>query len=122
MGEEKKEKIQLLRQLILMAEADYKLRISEYDFILNVAKSMNISQDEVDVLFAEDIKIRPPTSELERITQFMRLVLLMNVDKEVNQLELDLLNQLSLTLGLSPFATEKVLWEMASYPNNQIHF
>ncbi len=74
------EKLSLLKQLIILAQADNKVNNQEYNFILRIAKMLLVSQEELDSLFEKQIEYSPPKSEFERIVQFYRLVLLANVD------------------------------------------
>ena len=62
----------------------------------------------------------PPKLEVDRIVQFHRLVLLMNVDLEISHLEVKYIREAGIRMGLNPMATDKVLNEMNKYPNKVI--
>jgi hypothetical protein len=115
-----KEKLSLLTELIKLASCDKEVRQREYDFILAIAERLGVSKKDFDPLFHEYIEFSPPTSEFERILQFHRLVLLMNVDQQPGTKELEFIKDLGIRMGLSPLATNKVLSEMTNYPNNMM--
>ena len=71
-------------------------------------------------LFNLKVEYKQPKSEFERILQFHRMVLLMNIDKKADKRELNLIRNLGIKMGLNPFATEFILREMNNYKNNLI--
>lgn len=115
-----KEKLSLLTELIKLAQCDHKVREQEYRFLLTIANSLQVSREDFDALFEEHIEFTPPESEFERILQFHRLVLLMNVDEESSDSELEFLRDIGIRLGLNPNATNRVLATMNDYPNKVI--
>jgi len=115
-----KEKLSLLTELIKLARCDNEVRKQEYAFLLSVAQSLKVSKEDFDSLFETYIEFTPPESEFERILQFHRLVLLMNVDLETSDLELAFLKDIGIRIGLNPNATNRVLAEMHNYPNKVI--
>jgi hypothetical protein len=112
-----KEKLSLLTELIKLARCDQEVREQEYRFLLTIAQSIDVSKEELDSLFDKYIEFTPPESEFERILQFHRFVLLMNVDKETSDLEIEFLKDIGIRIGLNPMATNRVLSEMNLYPN-----
>jgi hypothetical protein len=115
-----KEKLSLLTELIRLASSDKTIREREYDFMLAISERLGISRAEYDKLFTANIEFTPPKSEFDRILQFHRLVLLMNIDQEAHRKELQILRDLGIRMGLSPLATEKVLTEMHNYEHKLI--
>jgi len=115
-----KEKLSLLTELIKLARCDQEVREQEYDFLLSIARSLHVSQEEFDKLFENYIEFTPPESEFDRILQFHRLVLVMNIDKETSDAELDFIRNIGIKLGLNPMATNQVLARMNDYPNKLI--
>ena len=115
-----KEKLSLLTELIKLARCDHKVREQEYEFLVTVAQSLAVSRGDFDLLFEEYIEFTPPKSEFERILQFHRLVLLMNVDKETNKIGRLQFEHLGIRIGLNPMATNQVLSEMDKYPDKVI--
>ena len=114
------EKLSLLTELIKLSRCDNEVREKEYTFLLSIAQSLQVSKEDFDGLFDEYIEFTPPESEFDRILQFHRLVLLMNIDEKTSDVEVNLLKDLSIHLGLNPMATNKVLETMHLYPNNVI--
>ena len=115
-----KEKLSLLSELIKLARCDHKVREQEYEFLLTIAQSINVSKEDFDSLFDKYIEFAPPESEFDRILQFHRLVLVMNVDQETSDLEIKFIKDIGIRLGLNPFATNQVLVEMNKYPEKVI--
>jgi len=114
------EKLSLLTELIKLARCDQKVREQEYIFLETIARSLQISKVDFDSLFDKYIEFTPPESEFERILQFHRFVLLMNVDQETSDKELEYLKDIGIRMGLNPNATNRVLDEMNQYPNKVI--
>ena len=115
-----KEKLSLLTELIKLAKCDHKVREQEYRFLLTIAQSLNVSREDFDSLFEKYIEFTPPESEFDRILQFHRLVLLMNVDQETSDSELEFVKDIGIRIGLNPDATNLVLVKMNEYPNKVI--
>jgi len=106
------EELNLLAQIIELAEADENLREKEYEFLLRCANILGVNRKDFDELFAGHIDFKPPKIETERILQFYRLVLLANVDLNVNPEEMAFLREAGFRLGLNPDAVEAVFIEM----------
>ena len=110
----------LLSDLIILAKADDIVTNSEYDFIQRIARRMNISSDEVDALFKNPLPSKTSFTELERITHFHKLVLLMNVDRETHSSEVSVIRTFGLKMGIRPGAIDQVLLEMEKYEDKII--
>ena len=109
----------ILRELIELSKIDGVNNI-EFQFLLTIASQIGVTKEDFKVLFEQYIKFLPPILEVDRIAQFHRLVLLMNVDAETSEKELDYLKTAGIKMGLNSLATEKVLNEMYKYPNKLI--
>ena len=116
----KNEKLGLLAQLIKMAQADQKIREVEFQFLLSLAAQMGVTKEDFKQLFEENIEFNPPRLEAERIVQFQRLILLMNVDLEIDDKEIEYIKDVGIRMGLHPSATNTVLEEMHNYKNKII--
>ncbi len=81
---------------------------------------MLVRKEDFDHLFEKYIEFTPPKLEFERILQFHRLVLLMNIDKETSDIEVEFIKDIGIRIGLNPLATNQVLTEMNKYPNKVI--
>ena len=118
---DKKEKLSLLSEMIAFVRSDHDVNQREYDFIDAIARHMDIRKEELDILFNdENTPYVPPKPESERILQFHRLVLLMNIDEVQHPKEIQTLKEFGLRMGLSPFAIERVLQIMNSFPNGVV--
>ena len=114
------EKLSLLSEMIAFARVDNSLKEIEYNFLLGVAKQLGISQTDFDYLLTNPVSYVSLKSYSERIVQFHRLVLLMNIDAEVSSKELNKLHNFGLRMGLNFDAINKVLELMESFPNKVI--
>ena len=121
MGEnEKKERLSLIVELIKMAKSDNSIRDIEFEFLLTIATQMGVTKDEFKELFEAYIEFNPPKLEFDRIVQFQRLVLLMNVDLHIDEAEILYIKDLGMRMGLHPMATNEVLKVMNDYPNKVV--
>lgn len=116
----KNEHLSLLKELIKMAKADEDVRQIEFEFLLVLSQQMGITKEEFLDLFEKYIEFYPPKLEHERILQFQRLLLVMNIDQHIEEEELDYIKQLGIRMGLHPMATNEVLRIMDDYPNKVI--
>ncbi len=114
------EKLSILSEMIAFAKADNVLRVAEYSFLVDVASSLGIEKAIFDGLLQEKAEKKILKTQAERIVQFHRLVLLMNVDREQHQSEIRKLHNVGLSMGLPPSAISQVLEVMHQYPNKVI--
>lgn len=114
------EKLSLLSEMIAFARIDKTLKEIEYNFLLGVAKQLEISRDDFDYLLDNPVTHVNLKSHSERIVQFHRLVLLMNLDQNISDRELVRLHNFGLRMGLSHESINKVLDLMESFPNKII--
>lgn len=117
---EHNEKLGLLAQLVQLAQSDDDFKENEFQFLLAIAAQMGVTKDDFKQIFEQNIQFQPPKFEAERILQFQRLILLMNVDLEINEDELEYIKSAGIRMGLHPAATNTVLTEMHQYKNNII--
>lgn len=111
------EKLSLLSEMIAFAKADKEIKKIEYNFLLGVAKQLEVSREDFDYLIEHPINYVNLKSHSERIVQFHRLVLLMHIDKERTQAEIVKLYNYGLRMGLSHESITKVLYLMEGFPN-----
>lgn len=114
------EKLGLLKQLILVANADGKIKEAEYQLLLGLAGHMNVTKTEFERVFETGVEITLPKTDADRILQFHRMILMLNVDADAAPAEIDMVRKMGIMLGLNPQAIEIVLEEMKTYPNNLI--
>ena len=112
-----KEKLSILSEMIAFAKVDNKIKKSEYDFLFNVAQHLGITKTTFDELFEIEVEHIIPKSQADRIVQFNRLVLLMNIDNQQDLIEIKRLHDMGLAMGLPPGAIQQVLAIMHKYPN-----
>lgn len=116
----KQEKLSILSEMIAFAKVDKDLKESEYLFLVGVASHIGVNKKEFDKLLALKAENKTLKSELDRIVQFNRLVLLMNIDQEQHRLEIAELHNIGLRMGLPPSAIGQVLEIMHKYPNKVV--
>lgn len=114
------ERLSILKELIKLAKADEDVREIEFEFLLILSQQMGITKEEFIKLFEQYIEFHPPKLEFERILQFQRLILVMNVDQNMSQDELDYVRELGIRMGLHPSATDEVLKVMHNYENKVV--
>ncbi len=112
-----REKLSILSEMIAFARADQAMKDSEYAFLLGVADQLGVDREDFAVLLETAAEHILPASEAERILQFHRLVLLMNVDRNGHREEIRRLHNIGLAMGLSLNAIDQVLLVMHQYPD-----
>ena len=112
------EKLSLLSEMIAFAKMDEAIKDIEYNFLLGVAQQLDISREDFDYLINNPVSYVHLNSHSERIVQFHRLVLLMNIDRERSKEEVIRLYNFGLRMGLNHESITKVLYLMESFPNN----
>ncbi|MDW5288822.1 TerB family tellurite resistance protein [Formosa sp. PL04] len=111
------EKLSLLSEMIAFAKTDTKIKSIEYNFLLGVSQQLDISREDFEYLMKNPIAYKHIESYSERIVQFHRLVLLMNLDNERTEKEVIKLFNFGLLMGLSHESINKVLYLMEGFPN-----
>lgn len=115
------EKLSLLSEMIAFAKYDKDIKRIEFNFLLGVAKQLDISREDFEYLLENPISYTHLKSHSERIVQFHRLVLLMNIEQEHNgdnnSAGAIKLYNFGLRMGLSHESITKVLYLMESFPN-----
>lgn len=111
------EKLSLLSEMIVFARINNSLRSIEHKFLLGVAKQLEITKEDYDYLLDNPVTHINLKSHNERIVQFHRLILLMNLDKEIADKDLVRLHNFGLRMGLGHEAINRVLDLMESFPD-----
>jgi hypothetical protein len=112
-----KEKLSILSEMISFARAEREIKDSEFSFLQGVAELLGVYQEDFEKLFNSKVKKIIPKSQPERILQFHRLVLLMNVDRKQEMNEIRKIHDIGLKMGLPPSAIDQVLVLMHRYPD-----
>ncbi len=110
----------LLSDLIVLAKADNIVTESEYDLIFKLATAMDISKEVVDSLFESPVPSVVQESELQRITHFYKLMLVMNVDQEAHDKELVVIRNFGVKMGIRPGVIDQMLFKMEQYKDKII--
>ncbi|WP_347374852.1 TerB family tellurite resistance protein [Aequorivita sp. Q41] len=110
----------LLSDLINMVLADGKINSSEVNFIKKLAKRMNISKEETLALFENPEPSQPLYNEVDRITHFYKLILVMNVDNETHEKEIIALKNFGLKMGIRPNVADQIIKKMELSENKLI--
>lgn len=111
------EKLSLLSEMIAFARINNSLRTIEHKFLLGVAKQLEITKEDYDYLLDNPVTHINLKSHSERIVQFHRLILLMNLDKEIADKDFVRLHNFGLRMGLGHEAINRVLDLMESFPD-----
>ena len=108
------EKLEIIRQLYEMTKADGEVKPVEYQFLYEIAVSMEVPLEKLEEMFEVDEQYKMPSMHEQRIIQIYRLALMMKVDKEVAPAEILTLKQLALQMNLHPESVDKMLNAMNS--------
>jgi len=96
------------------------LRRKNFIVVKMYSRELNISEEEIGYLVRNNAAKKTLQPESQRILQFHRLVLLMNVDQETSQVEIHKIREMGLHMGLRSEAIDTVLKEMHKYPNKVV--
>ncbi|MAY22966.1 MAG: hypothetical protein CMC74_09315 [Flavobacteriaceae bacterium] len=110
----------LLSDLIYLAKADGKIDNAERDFIHRIGERMHLDKETVDSLFEAPEPSIPLFTELERITHFHKLMLVMNVDRETHPKEIKALREFGLQMGIRHGVVDQLLLKMEEYEDKII--
>lgn len=107
----------LLSDLIVMVKIDGRVKPSEVELVRKLAKRMGVSMEEVAQLFINPKPSQALYTEVDRITHFYRLALVMQVDYETHEEEIGALKNFGLKMGIRPIVTDQIIKKMAQHPN-----
>ncbi|WP_339333187.1 MULTISPECIES: TerB family tellurite resistance protein [unclassified Croceitalea] len=114
------EKLSILSEMIAFARVENTIKESEYNFLVSVSQSLGVEKYAFDELLQKRVEKQVLKSQPERIVQFHRLLLLMNIDQVQTSAEINKLHNMGLKMGLPPSAIDQVLEVMHQYPNNLV--
>ena len=114
------EKRSIISELFELSKVDGEVSEQEINLIKTMGNMIGLSDQEILDCLQNPAPFDPQTSAQDRIVQFHRLVLLMNIDGEVHASELNHLRLVGVKMGLNPKAVDEVLTRMYDYPNNLI--
>lgn len=110
----------LISDLIVLAKADGIIDAAEHDFIHRIGARMLLNFDTIEELFEHPEPSIPLFNELDRITHFHKLLLVMNVDQESHESEIVALRNFGLKMGIRPEAIDQILLKMHEFENKII--
>lgn len=102
-------KLSILSELVKLAQVDNEVKDEEFQFLFSVANQLNVTKYDFKQIFDKYIDFHPPKKETDRIVQFQRLVMMMNVDNELNPKEIQFIRNAGIRMGLNPSATEEII-------------
>lgn len=111
------EKLSLLSEMIAFAKVDRKPQKTKHSFLFGLAKQLEISREDFNYLIENPINYDNLRSHSERIVQFHRLALLIQVEQERTSTEINKLYNYGLKMGLNHESITKVLYLMDGFPN-----
>lgn len=114
------EKISLLTEMIAFSIVDGELHSREYEFLWLIANELKIDKAVFDDLFHQEVKPLVIKSESQRIQQFYRLALLMQVDGVMHEKEENAIRQIAINMALDPSVTKRILLMIKMSPTGMI--
>lgn len=116
------EKLDILKELINMAQADGLLRKEEISFIRVLGSRLELENEIIeDILNSpEKCELKIPKSQTKRIVHFHRMMLMMHIDGIVTNEELQLLHEVALRYGIRKSTVQVLLDTMKQYPHGEI--
>ncbi len=114
------ERLSILSEMIAFARVDNSLKESEYKFLVGVSENLGVDKAVFEDLLQHKAEKKVLKNQTDRIVQFHRLLLLMNIDEKQTKAEITKLHNLGLKMGLPPSAIGQVLEVMHQYPNKLV--
>lgn len=110
----------LLSDLIIMVKADGIIKPSELQLIQKLAERLGIPKNEVSQIFEHPQPSQTLYSEVDRITHFYRLALVMQVDQETEESEIGALKNFGLKMGIRPIVADQIINIMNEYKDSTV--
>ncbi|MCB0402482.1 MAG: TerB family tellurite resistance protein [Flavobacteriales bacterium] len=120
MKEHHHEKLSLIQDMIALSQADGHVSFMEDHFILSIATKLGVSAQELQQLKENPVSFNPQEVEMDRITHFYRLLLLMGVDDEHHEEEIEFCKNTGLKMGLRPAAINEVIDRLLESENGML--
>lgn len=111
-----KEKISLLKDLLLLTRVDNVESEVEVDFVYELGRRLAIEQTDIDTLLQRKVEFTPPEQEHTRITIFYTYILVVKVDGRIAKEEIDFCREVGLKLGLNQLAVNNLLKAVSAHP------
>lgn len=116
------EKYSHLHSLVQLAKSEGKLSMPELSYLIWVAKKLELSEEEVKVVFGkDDVPYDPPLNQKERLVRFHRVLNMMFVDTHIDPEELVLCEELGEKMGLEKSGVTKIISAIKVNPKKMVH-
>jgi uncharacterized tellurite resistance protein B-like protein len=116
------EKLEILRQLYEMTKADGEIKPVEYQFLYEMAVSMEVPLEKLEEMFELEKNYKIPKQQVQRVIQIYRLALMMRVDKDIAEAEKITLKKIALQMNLHPEAVDQMLIEIENKKEHTLSF
>ncbi len=110
-------KVNYLRNLVYLGQADDEFHDSEMDFVRSVGERLGLSPDVVERELSASISTPPPLPE-DEVLRFVLLDDLINLviaDREIRQEEIETCKQFAITLGFDPAVIHGILEKIRTH-------
>lgn len=114
------EKTILLSDMIRFRKSKDDLNDLDYEFFEDVADVLEISKEELEIIYEGTKAPTHRRISTERITHFHRLLLAMDIDKDPSTRQLEKAKNFGLRMGFHDSAIELVMDSMGDY-SNKVH-
>lgn len=114
------EKLSLLQDLIQLSKVDDEVTYMEQNFIFTIANGLGIDKIELQELLDNPIDFSPQKNEMDRITHFYRLLLMMGVDQVNHEKEQQFCKEVGLKMGLNPVAMREIIERIIASETGQL--
>lgn len=111
------EKLSILSELIGFARVDKRLNEQELDFLRAISRRLDVDESVFQSLVRNPLPTVKLSSQADRLIQFHRLFMLMNIDQEQSPTEIEALFNYGLKMGLPLSAIRQLLEVMHQYPD-----
>lgn len=111
------EKKSLLLDMIAFSTESGVLPKKDYDFLFVIANALDLEKGDFNNLFLLELPKMAGKTGFRRMQQFYRLAFLMHKGRILNVVESNTIHQISISMGINPDATKRVLKKMAKSPD-----
>ncbi len=111
------EKLSILSELINFARIDNRLNEKELDFLRAISRRLDVDESVFESLVRSPLPTLKLQSLSDRLVQFHRLFMLMNIDEDQDPSEVEALYNYGLAMGLPVSAIRQLLEVMHEYPD-----
>jgi hypothetical protein len=111
------EKLSILSELINFARIDHRLNEKELDFLRAISRRLDVDESVFESLVRSPLPTLKLESLSDRLVQFHRLFMLMNIDEDQDPSEVEALYNYGLSMGLPVSAIRQLLEVMHEYPD-----